>query len=284
MSWEKVPTISMYGDFADGRIAPLPAKASSALSPSEWLSRILGYPALLIHFDTASSTKRATFPIFKPPSDAAAWSAPDIHELKRQRGNEFQDEYPLLVASLESLAYVREQFSSALTSLTSDGRGGRAITGIDSDKWSDPAALSIAHFRPNIVLRGIGKPFSEDNWERLWIVPASASHTGESGQADCQAMLQLVARCQRCLLTAVDPVTAEKDPSVPLKLLNRSRMRVKKTEGIEGGNGRAGPCFGMYAIPLPLKERGYGTVSKNSKIRVRWRPFALDDEPDREKQ
>ncbi len=103
-------------------------------------------------------------------------------------------------------------------------------------------------------------------------------------------MLQLVARCQRCLLTAVDPLTAEKDPSVPLKLLNRSRMRVKKTEGIEGGNGRAGPCFGMYAIPLPLRVEGedegkgelYGGLKRAIKLRVRWRPFELDDEPDRE--
>lgn len=134
----------------------------------------------------------------------------------------------------------------------------------------------MARFRPNIVVRSEGKPFSQDSWERIWILP---------GKQQKGAMLQLVSRCQRCLLTAVDPITAEKDPSVPLKLLNRSRMRVKKVEK-ERGNGRKRPCFGIYAIPLPLsnpdEEERYGGFKEGDKIKVRWRPFALDDEPDRQ--
>ena len=245
---------------------------------------------LLIHFDTASNTARNAFPIFKPPTDSAAWSATDRAELHRQRGIEFQDEYPLLVASLSSLTSVRDQLSSSIASTDgSDGRGGRAIAGIDAGKWSDPAALSMARFRPNVVVKGAFNAFSEDSWERMWVLPPQTTadtpqHRGE-GEEDAvkpSAMLQLVARCQRCLLTAVDPVTAEKDPSVPLKLLNRSRMRIKKVDGIEGGNGRPGPCFGMYAIPLPCgKDAAYGKLSKGDAIRVRWRPFESDDEPDR---
>ncbi|KAJ9476802.1 MOSC domain-containing protein [Pseudozyma hubeiensis] len=275
--------MEMYGDYADGRVAALPDGSDCKSTPSEWLSRFLGYPALLLHFDTTSSTTRDAFPIFKPPTDSSLWSTNDRSELHRKRGIEFQDEYPLLVASQESLDFVRSQLFSALASSDSDGRGGRRITGIDATKWSSPEALNMARFRPNIVIKGNGElpAFSEDSWERIWILPNS------SQESSVKAILQLVARCQRCLLTAVDPISAEKDPSVPLKLLNRSRMRIKKVAGVEGGNGRAGPCFGMYAIPLPLGdsdgEGRYGGFVKGDAIRVRWRPFETDDEPDRQR-
>lgn len=244
----------------------------------------------ILHFDTTSSVARKAFPIFKPPTDATSWSTRDTTELHRSRGIEFQDEYPLLVASHESLLYVRSQLSSALSSSDNDGRGGRAITGLDSTKWSDANALSMARFRPNIVFKGTGAAFGEDSWERIWILPRK-NETEKDSTEGAMAMLQLVARCQRCLLTAVDPITAEKDPSVPLKLLNRSRMRIKKVQGVEGGNGRAGPCFGMYAVPLPLSRVGngegegvkYGALKKGDAIRVRWRPFELDDEPERQR-
>ncbi|CCF54092.1 hypothetical protein NDA11_006486 [Ustilago hordei] len=269
--WKEVPAVEMYGDYADGRVASLPAPSKAELDASNWISSFLGYKVLLIHFDTTSNTKRKAFPIFKPPSDPTSWSSNDKTELHRERGIEFQDEYPLLVASVESLSAVRSQLSSAL-----DGKGARPITQLDPKKWSAPDALNMARFRPNIVVSsGVG-PFSEDSWERIWVLPS------DEGEEEKKAMLQLVARCQRCLLTAVDPVTAEKDPSVALKLLNRSRMRVKKVEGMKGGNGRAGPCFGMYAIPLPLDEGLYGGLNKGDKIRVRWRPYELDDEPDRQ--
>ncbi|SJX60402.1 uncharacterized protein SRS1_11716 [Sporisorium reilianum f. sp. reilianum] len=282
--WKQVPSIEMYGDYADGRVAELPDGAARQLGPSEWISEFLGYPVLLVHFDTTSSTARDAFPIFKPPSDARSWTGADRDELHRKRGIEFQDEYPLLVASRESLESVRAQLSAALGSQDgTDGRGGRGISGIDAHKWSDASALSIARFRPNIVVKGSAglQAFSEDSWERSWILPSPSAQQSN-------AMLQLVARCQRCLLTAVDPITAEKDPSVPLKLLNRSRMRVKKSAGIEGGHGRAGPCFGMYAIPLPLGaasgEKGaYGRLETGDAVRVRWRPYELDDEPDRKR-
>ncbi|KIS71935.1 uncharacterized protein UMAG_00362 [Mycosarcoma maydis] len=283
-AWKQVASVEMYGDYADGRVAALAEGGKHKFSPSEWISEFLGYPVLLLHFDTTSTTTRNAFPIFKPPTDSFTWSSHDRSELYRKRRIEFQDEYPLLVASAESLDFVRSQLSSALTCTDGDGRGGRAITGIDATKWSDPTTLSIARFRPNIVVKGNGGfgAFSEDSWERIWILSPSSEQSSKP-----KAMLQLVARCQRCLLTAVDPISAEKDPSVPLKLLSRSRMRVKKVAGVQGGNGRAGPCFGMYAIPLPLgrdvedKDK-YGGLVKGDAIRVRWRPFELDDEPDRQ--
>lgn len=230
---------------------------------------------------------RDAFPIFKPPTDAESWVEADRQELQRKRGIEFQDEYPLLVATAESLVDVQAQLRDALDGSArdqTDGRGGRAIAGLDSRIWSDNT-LSMQRFRPNIVVRSASDshpipPFSEDSWERIWIQDSGTDE--EDGMF--QAMLQLVARCQRCLLTAVDPVTAEKDASVPLKLLNRSRMRIKKPQGMQGGNGRNGPCFGMYAVPLPVshgEEVSYGRLSLGDRVRVRWRPYGADDEPRR---
>lgn len=250
--------------------------------------QFLGYPVLLIHFDTTSSVARDAFPIFKPPSDAGTWVDTDRQELERKRGIEFQDEYPLLVATAESLVDVQNQLRDALNGFArdqTDGRGGRAIAGLDSKLWSTNS-LSMQRFRPNIVVRSASgsapiPPFSEDSWERIWIQDDDA----EESRATSKAMLQLVARCQRCLLTAVDPITAEKDASVPLKLLNRSRMRIKKPEGMQGGNGRSGPCFGMYAVPLPISHGGesnYGTLKIGDNVRVRWRPYDSDDEPGRQ--
>ncbi|PWZ02657.1 hypothetical protein BCV70DRAFT_234468 [Testicularia cyperi] len=297
-SWRLLPKVEMYGDFADGRVAQLSPNMldkRGQLPPSEWISEFLGYPVLLIHFDTTSEVARDAFPIFKPPSDTSHWAAEDREELERKRGIEFQDEYPLLVATKESLLEVQAQLQDALEGAASeaggDGRGGRTITELKSDLWTKNV-VSMQRFRPNIIVRsafhehGFG-PFSEDSWERMWILPP-ANQASEPTRA--KAMLQLVARCQRCLLTAVDPVTAEKDPSVPLKLLNRSRMRIKKPADIPGGNGRQGPCFGMYAVPLPTASQAsekvtsqetsaYGSLQVGDSVRVRWRPYSSDDEP-----
>ncbi len=86
----------------------------------------------------------------------------------------FQDEYPLLVASVESLDFVKAQLNAALNDKAGgDGAGGRQITGIDATKWNNPASLSIARFRPNVVLKGVGKAFSEDSWNAT----GSSPHT-----------------------------------------------------------------------------------------------------------
>ncbi|KAN0063119.1 hypothetical protein ACQY0O_004283 [Thecaphora frezii] len=311
--WKLLSRLEMWGDHADGRIvesSPIPPSSADGVtvfvSPSEWLSRFLGYPVLLLHFDVHSSVQRAAFPIYRPPSDIDGWSGEAHDELVRPRGIEFADEYPLLVATVESLEAVQAQIrDAARASLPGgaggDGRGGRVIGGLDAALWSGDKELDVRRFRPNLVLCRLPEPsqlaylpFSEDKWERLSLLrPRSTSH--QPAQEEMVADLAMVARCQRCLLTAVDPVTAHRDASVPLKFLTRTSMKVKKTHNPlgsqlgalpKGKEQRAGPCFGVYAIPLPVKEdegregkeqRVYGSIQVGDQVRVAWRPEVTKD-------
>ena len=68
--------------------------------------------------------------------------------------------------------------------------------------------LTMAHFRPNLVVKGCA-PFTEDGWKRIRIgeVEFVATHG-----------------CSRCVLTTVDPQSAEADPAgEPLATLARYR-------------------------------------------------------------
>lgn len=60
---------------------------------------------------------------------------------------------------------------------------------------------------------------------------------------------------------------------------------------------KAGPCFGMYAVPEAMAdeaindeldgqehEQRYGVLTVGDAVRVRWRPYALDDEVDRKRE
>jgi uncharacterized protein YcbX len=162
-----------------------------------------------------------------------------------------------------------------------DGIGGAPIRNLDRDKWAArlddaDAQLSMQRFRPNIVLSSLDADatyaaYDEDEWDQLRIVRASSND--HSAREACShetcslppstrssIVLHLIARCQRCLLTSVDPETAEKDVQVPLALLRRSRMRLK-TPGK-----REGPCFGVYAVP-----ESTGEVRVGDQVWVRWR-------------
>jgi uncharacterized protein YcbX len=148
-----------------------------------------------------------------------------------------------------------------------------ATVKVNKEYWSEQqrdneAGIKMQTFRPNIVLKtrdGQAQfpAFSEDSWETIWI---------ENDEGDLP--IHLVARCKRCLLTAVNPETAQKDVNVPLNLLRQSRYRVKKAEG---ESGRKGPCFGIYGVPERIKE-SYTSISVGDRVRVRWRPLHLDDE------
>ncbi len=98
----------------------------------------------------------------------------------------FADGYPLLLTTDESLA--------ALNDLILEGR------------WSEEAPLPMTRFRPSVVVRG-APAWAEDGWRRLRIgdVTFRVSHG-----------------CARCVLTTIDPATAEKGKE-PLFTLGRHR-------------------------------------------------------------
>ncbi|XP_052058728.1 mitochondrial amidoxime-reducing component 1-like isoform X1 [Mytilus californianus] len=83
--------------------------------------------------------------------------------------------------------------------------------------------VTMTRFRPNITIDGCG-PYDEDNWAEMRI--------GNS------VYMRLLDLCGRCILTAVDPATGEKDAKrQPLETLKSYRC---VTEDVS-------PCFGVNA-------------------------------------
>lgn len=81
--------------------------------------------------------------------------------------------------------------------------------------------MSMRRFRPNLVISA-GLPHAEDHWQRLQI-------------GDCE--LELVKPCVRCVLTTIDPETAEPHPErEPLRSLVSYRR------------GPKGVTFGINAL------------------------------------
>jgi uncharacterized protein YcbX len=98
----------------------------------------------------------------------------------------FADGYPLLLTSEESLAALNDAVLAA------------------SDHGREP--LPMTRFRPNVVVTG-ASPWVEDDWRRIRI--------GD-------AVLRAVKGCARCVMTTIDPETAERE-SEPLASLTRLR-------------------------------------------------------------
>jgi uncharacterized protein len=80
--------------------------------------------------------------------------------------------------------------------------------------------LPMARFRPNLVVRG-AEPHAEDGWARLRI--------GDVG-------FRGVKRCDRCVMTTIDPATGDKGPE-PLRTLASYRREDGKV------------WFGMNLVP-----------------------------------
>lgn len=103
----------MWGDTADGVLVdeiladPLdspPTEHKPIRTPSQWISSFLGYEVILLQF-RPQGPKRNAFPLYKTPDMLGVQGGADdeaLQELKAPRGIEFQDEYPLLVCTVES--------------------------------------------------------------------------------------------------------------------------------------------------------------------------------------
>lgn len=92
----------MYDDHATGLVIPFHPTFTTSYTgtPSEWLSTFLGYEVKLVQFDAEAERTRRNFPIYKRPHMAG-------DEERRRMGVEaqpieWQDEYPLMVCSVES--------------------------------------------------------------------------------------------------------------------------------------------------------------------------------------
>jgi uncharacterized protein YcbX len=98
-----------------------------------------------------------------------------------------------------------------------------------------PEPLPMRRFRPNVVVDG-GLPWAEDGWRRVRI--------GE-------AVFRAVKGCDRCVLTTIDPETAQKGKE-PIRTLARYRRWDGKT------------WFGMNLIP----DVPYGAIEVGAPVEI----------------
>lgn len=126
----------------------------------------------------------------------------------------FADGFPLLVTTTASL----DALNAAL-----------------AEAGADP--VTMARFRPNLVIGGAGAAFAEDGWQRLRVGTLT---------------LRLVKPCTRCVITTQDPASGAplgKEPLATLRKLGRLWERM--------------PVFGVNAIP-----DGAGDLSVGDQVAV----------------
>ncbi|KAG1886124.1 hypothetical protein F4604DRAFT_1724783 [Suillus subluteus] len=181
--WQNLD-ISLWGkDDIEGYVC----QTNIGRSPSEILSEYMG---LRVHLAMKGSRPRICPPTERfPDLDAPSY---------------FQDGFPLMLMSEESVAAVQERI-----------RGMVGMQGIE-EKWSSDT-LQIERFRPNIVIKGAGAPFFEDILTEFTV----DSHHKSVDKAS--PVIRLVSKCTRCMLPNVHPETGVRDKAVPLKVLMKHR-------------------------------------------------------------
>ncbi|KAH0837899.1 hypothetical protein J3R83DRAFT_6129 [Lanmaoa asiatica] len=180
-------------------------ETTAGRSPSTILSEYIGYP---VHLVVKGPRVRSCQPTLRfPKLDAPSY---------------FQDGYPLLLVSEESVGAVQERIRDMV--------GTQGIC----DKWAKDE-LEIERFRPNIVFKGAGMPFVEDVMAELSISSDKEAVDGMTG------IIHLVSKCTRCLLPNVDPATGVRDTAVPYKAIMKFRR------GLDPARASA-PCVGCNGI------------------------------------
>lgn len=137
---------------------------------AQWFSDVLRRKVRLLRFDATA-----------PRAASRNWVGEDHG--RPGALTRFSDGYPLLVASVESLAALNARLEQA------------GLPGV-----------TMARFRPNVVIEGLD-PFAEDLLDTLAIDAPGAAPA-----------LRIVKPCTRCTITEVDPQTGRHDPGV-LQLL-----------------------------------------------------------------
>lgn len=144
---------------------------------AQWLSTFLKKPLRLVRM-TKDFSRRVD----------PDWSVPGVESI-----TSLTDCQPFLVVSQESL----------------DDLVAR-VEQIASENGEEAVHITMDRFRPNIVVRGAGKPFAEDFWRKLKI-----------GGVE----FHVAQPCDRCMLPRVDPVLGELGKHEPTRSLTTFRTR-----------------------------------------------------------
>ena len=196
--------VDEQGVFVTQRELPRMALVKPTLKLHEVVLRAPGMLALHLAIDTVEEAARVRLwddevPAFDMGDVAAQWFSdflgrklrlvrfdPEHRRLSNRKWtggaealNQFNDGYPLLVASTASLDALNEKLAAA----------GHAPVGIE-------------RFRPNLVIEGV-EPHDEDRLDVIRI----ATEGGE-------VQLRPVKPCPRCPIPNIDPATADVDPVV----------------------------------------------------------------------
>ncbi|KEP52823.1 importin-9 protein [Rhizoctonia solani 123E] len=163
--WKLISDVEIWRDTGLDAYVVESTSAESTASPSALLSSYLGRDVLLV---------------LKGPMHRAARPTSTHPDL--EVGFRFQDGFPLLLATTESLAAVQDKIRRSAA-----GEEGWKVGGITSQWQTDE--LVMERFRPNIVLSGSPAPFDEDYWGDIRIGDESSGGT----------IISLVGRCGRCL-------------------------------------------------------------------------------------
>ncbi|CCA71324.1 hypothetical protein PIIN_05263 [Serendipita indica DSM 11827] len=221
----RLDDIQIWSHTTDGYICE--SLEQGGLDPSGALSKYLERDVLLIR-------KGPTTRHLKPTAAFPALQGSAV----------FQDGYPILVASEESLVDVQTKLS-----LSAAGVEGWKINGV-AGEWT--GELVMERFRPNVVVEGAGKPYAEEEWEEI-----SFTTTERSGRASSEyGRMLLVSRCTRCQLPNIEPSTGIQHKHVPYKVLAKYR-RVDPARPYT-------PCFGVNAVP---QESGVYRVGDTVHVR-----------------
>ncbi|KAF5385103.1 hypothetical protein D9615_001042 [Tricholomella constricta] len=206
--WDIIDKIGIFHQTVDGYVGQILSPSSA--SASDILSLYFGKPVHLV---------------YKGPRAREVDTTHAFPELKAT--SVFQDMYPVLVLSKESMGEVEREL-----------RGRIGQQGI-AEAWRE-APVELRRFRPNIVFEG-GGPFAEDNWEEVTI-----------GRPDAP-LITLVSKCARCLLPNVSPDTGERDKAVPYKVIMKFRTGLDPIEMMK-------PCVGCNGVPAANGEVSVGDI------------------------
>ncbi|TCD68300.1 hypothetical protein EIP91_011159 [Steccherinum ochraceum] len=219
-SWPHITDVAMFKvDIMDGYIVQ-PLKPSDP-NPHHILSAYF---------------KRDVLLMMKGPEDRYAEGTDAFPTLEAYV--KYQDAYPLLIASEESLQAINDAKDRAVDA---DDTDPSKVSGIKKDKWNK-RKIEIERFRPNIVLKGAGVPFAEDLWREISV--------GNSEQS-----ITVVCRCARCLLPNVDTKTGERDTAVPYKVM--MKFGIDRTRSNK-------PMFGCNGVP-----EGNGVIRVGDRVTVK---------------
>ena len=201
------------------------------------LMMMLMMPMMLILTTTPSPTVRCPLsprklpdvrlvckdPRFPRPVDpryggGGGGSGGDVSDGEQPHHTEFADGFPVLVVTEASMDDLNRRLLLASTAT--------ATTATTTTPSSTTAPVTVAHFRPNVVIAGCAHPYAEDQWKRIRLLgggsvstinttatTTTTTTTNNSGSSNLMAPgwdLLCVKRCTRCTLTTVDPATGRK--------------------------------------------------------------------------